>query len=165
MSDFDKDFGRQNKKVMKMPPALVTKPFPRIIRLSDKVLQLPIAGYVKKYSRVKEATRDHRTTAGERDAESSFHSVPKCRKKYYPYLRNNQFRQFPALLIIIRCTEALKTLNGKLLSFGKAAGDNSFLCACHFLSSTTKGSDSGSFIGGILAFFNDGKRISLPHGF
>ena len=51
-------------------------------------------------------------------------------EKYYPYLRTISSANFQTPYN--NQVYELKALNGKLLSFGKAAGDNSFLCACHF---------------------------------
>ena len=76
-------------------------------------------------------------------------------EKYYPYLRTISSANFQTPYN--NQVYELKALNGKLLSFGKAAGDNSFYVPVT-LSSTTKGSDSRLICGGIPAFFSNGKR-------
>ena len=75
-------------------------------------------------------------------------------EKYYPYLRTISSANFQTPYN--NQVYELKALNGKLLSFGKAAGDNSFYVPVTF--EFDRGSDSRLICGGIPAFFSNGKR-------
>ena len=149
------DFAQADK--VKKTTGLVTKPFPRIIRLSDQNITAPIAGYVKSIL-VKEG--DYVTIGQPLVSVTQNRRLflrAEVSEKYYPYLRTISSANFQTPYN--NQVYELKALNGKLLSLSEKLPETIlFMCLSLFEFDNKGEVIPGSFVERYSAFFSNGKR-------